>query len=239
LGEKPALERYDRQLRLEGWDQYRLMSSRVLVAGVGALGCEIAKNLALMGVGELILVDYDVVELSNLSRQMLYDDHDVGKPKAAVAEEKIRRINPHVSVAGLQRDIRQLPQEVFANADVLVSCVDNWPTRRWFNSVAVLHNRLLVDVAVDGYYGNVQVIVPRKTACIECHGDTLIPTDVQAAECSLRRRKPEDLVKELSEKAIDISLEIAEEFFKHNIKTVYDVKYVTTTRCRKAQQNSS
>jgi ubiquitin-activating enzyme E1 C len=225
LGEKPALERYDRQLRLEGWDQYRLMSSRVLVAGVGALGCEIAKNLALMGVGELILVDYDVVELSNLSRQMLYDDHDVGKPKAAVAEEKIRRMNPHVSVAGLQRDIRQLPQEVFANVDVLVSCVDNWPTRRWFNSVAVLHNRLLVDVAVDGYYGNVQVIVPRKTACIECHGDTLIPTDVQAAECSLRRRKPEDLVKELSEKAIDISLEIAEEFFKHNIKTVYDVKY--------------
>lgn len=225
MGEKPALERYDRQLRLEGWDQYRVSSSKVLVAGVGALGCEVAKNLALMGVGELLLVDYDVVELSNLSRQMLYTDDDIGKPKVAVAEERVRKMNPHVRVAGIHRDIRQLPTEVFSKADVIVSCVDNWPTRRWVNSVSVLAKRLLVDIAVDGYYGNIQVVVPRKTSCIECHSDTLIPVDIQAAECSLRRRRPEDLMKELGEKGVEIEIKIAEEFFKNNIKTIYDIKY--------------
>ncbi|MEM2237542.1 MAG: ThiF family adenylyltransferase [Candidatus Caldarchaeum sp.] len=225
MGESPTLARYDRQLRLDGWDQYKLMSAKVVIAGVGALGCEAAKNLALMGVGELLLVDNDVVELSNLSRQMLYMDEDVGKPKALVAEDRVKKMNPSINVVGLQMDVRQIPEEVFAKADVLVSCVDNWPTRRWINSMAVEVGKPLVDIATDAYYGNVQVVVPGKTACIECHAEALIPTEVQAAECSLRRRKPEDLIAELYEKGISLDRQEAEELFRHNIKTLYDIKY--------------
>ncbi|HDD40142.1 MAG TPA: ThiF family adenylyltransferase, partial [Nitrososphaeria archaeon] len=74
--EKEIMERYDRQLRVAGWNQEKLMKATVVVVGVGAIGCEVAKNLALMGVGRLILVDNDVIELSNLSRQMLFTDED-------------------------------------------------------------------------------------------------------------------------------------------------------------------
>ncbi|MEM4280606.1 MAG: ThiF family adenylyltransferase [Candidatus Caldarchaeum sp.] len=225
MGESPTLARYDRQLRLEGWDQYKLMSAKVVIAGVGALGCETAKNLALMGVGELLLVDNDVVELSNLSRQMLYVDEDVGKPKALVAENRVKKMNPSINVVSLQMDVRQIPEEVFAKADVLVSCVDNWPTRRWINSMAVELGKPLVDIATDAYYGNVQVVVAGKTACIECHAEALIPTEVQSAECSLRRRKPEDLIAELREKGISLDRQEAEKLFRHNIKTLYDIKY--------------
>ncbi len=225
LGEDPLLSRYDRQLRLDGWDQHKLMSAKVVVAGVGALGCETAKNLALMGIGELVLVDNDVVELSNLSRQMLYVDEDIGKEKAKVAEDRVKKMNPLVKVVGLQIDVRQVPADVFSKADVLVSCVDNWPTRRWLNSMAVELGKPLVDVATDGYYGNVQVVVAGETACIECHGDVLIPSDVKAAECSLRRRRPTDLVAELAEKGLFIEETEAEALFRNQIKTLYDIKY--------------
>ncbi|MEM1937223.1 MAG: ThiF family adenylyltransferase [Candidatus Caldarchaeum sp.] len=220
-----ALARYERQLRLEGWDQRRLASARVLVAGVGALGCEAAKNLALMGVGGLLLVDNDVVELSNLSRQMLYVDEDIGKPKAELAEQRVRRMNPLVQVVGMHKDVRNIPENVFSEFDVLVSCVDNWPTRRWINSMAVELGKPLVDLATDGYYGNVQTIIPRQTACIECHAEALIPLEVQAAECSLRRRKPEDLVSELKDRGVVVGVGEAAELFKHNVKTLYDIKY--------------
>ncbi|MCS6784486.1 MAG: ThiF family adenylyltransferase, partial [Candidatus Caldarchaeum sp.] len=95
------MTRYDRQMRLEGWNQQKLSVAKVLVAGIGALGCEVAKNLALMGVGELLLVDNDVVELSNLSRQMLYNDSDISQAKALVAEKRIAEMNPLVKVRGI------------------------------------------------------------------------------------------------------------------------------------------
>ncbi|MEM0349185.1 MAG: ThiF family adenylyltransferase [Candidatus Caldarchaeum sp.] len=229
MGEVDALSRYDRQLRLEGWDQSRLLSGRVVIAGVGALGCEVAKNLSLMGVGELLLIDNDYVELSNLSRQMLYTDQDIGQPKASTAEKKISMMNPLVKVKGLQTDVRRIPEETFGEVDVIVSAVDNWPTRRWINSMAVHVGTALVDVATDGYYGNVQTVIPRVTSCLECHAEALIPADIQASECSLRRRTPNDLVKELSERGIVLEVSEAEALFKYNIKTVYDIKFAPQT----------
>jgi len=226
LDESHIFARYDRQLRLEGWDQYRILTAKVVVAGVGALGCEVAKNLALMGVGKIFLVDNDHVELSNLSRQMLYVDDDIGRPKAVVAQERLIRMNPAIKVEAIESDIRKVEREVFEEADVILSCVDNWPTRRWINSMAVELDKPLVDVATDGYLGNVQTVIPRKTACIECHGEALIPSEVQAAECSLRKRIPENLVDDLKHKGIEISLKEAEKLFQFNIKTVYDIKFV-------------
>ncbi|MDJ0270684.1 MAG: ThiF family adenylyltransferase [Aigarchaeota archaeon] len=220
-----VLERYDRQLRLQGWDQSKIQAATVLIAGVGALGCEVSKNLALMGIGKLVLVDNDVVELSNLSRQMLFADSDIGMPKSVVAERRLREMNPHVATKALNGDVRQLSQELFKDVDVICACVDNWPTRRWLNSLAVELGKPLVDVAMEGFYANVQVIIPGKTACIECHGDSIIPKEVQVAECTLRKRKPEDLVNELKQHGVEISMEHAQALFKAGIKTVFDIKY--------------
>ncbi|MCX8203040.1 MAG: ThiF family adenylyltransferase [Nitrososphaeria archaeon] len=221
----PDLERYDRQMRIEGWDQELVMRSTVLIAGVGALGCEVAKNLALAGVGRLILVDRDVVELSNLNRQMLFLEEDVGKPKAIVAAERLKALNPHVKVEAYHSDLRDLREDVFAEADVICSCLDSWGIRRWLNSVAVMLSKPLVDGAMEGMVGNVQVVVPFRTACLECHSMTLIPREERLAECTLRKRTPEELMKELEEQGIQLPLETVGRLFAHNVKTVYDIKY--------------
>lgn len=219
------LERYDRQLRIEGWDQEKLSGARVMVVGVGATGCEVSKNLALMGVGKLILVDNDVVELSNLSRQMLFIDDDIGKPKAVIAADRLRKMNPHVEIQAYFDDVRNLGEEMFEEADILVSCLDNWPVRRWLNSLAIELDKPLVDLAMEGFYANLQIVIPKKTACLECYGEDLIPKEAQLAECTLRRRKPEDLIQDLKAQGIEISLKTAKELFKHDIKTIYDLKY--------------
>ena len=85
---------YDRQFRLEGWSQKLVKNSRVLIAGVGGLGCEIAKNLAMLGIGHLDLVDLDIIEHSNLNRQILFVGAKMGEPKAIVAARKLKEINP-------------------------------------------------------------------------------------------------------------------------------------------------
>lgn len=219
------MERYDRQLRVEGWDQNILLSSTVFIAGVGAIGGEVAKNLAMMGVGKLILADYDYVELSNLSRQLLFRDQDIGKGKASVAAERLREINPNVAVEAYGQDIRELGENILNEADLIFSCLDNWASRRWLNSVAVSIDKPLVDGAMNGFYGNVQMVLPGKTACLECQSINLIPREEKLAECTLKRRKPEHLVNDLKEHGITVNLEEAEKLFQLNIKTIYDIKY--------------
>lgn len=219
------LERYDRQIRIEGWDQENLTKAKIIIVGVGATGCEVSKNLALMGIGKLVLIDNDVIELSNLSRQMLFFDDDIGRPKAIVAADRLRKMNPLVKIEPYFEDVRNLDESVFKEADVLVSCLDNWPVRRWLNSLAVELNKPLVDIAMEGFYANLQIVIPKKTACLECYGEELMPKEMQLAECTLRRRKPEDLVQDLRQAGIEISQMVAEKLFEHDIKTVYDLKY--------------
>ncbi len=223
--ERKLLERYDRQLRVEGWDQERLTKSSVIIVGVGATGCEVSKNLALMGVGKLILIDNDVIELSNLSRQMLFLEEDIGKSKALVAAERLRKMNPFVEIEAYFEDVRNIDEGLFDKANVIASCLDNWPVRRWLNSLAIELNKPLVDIAMEGFYANLQVIIPGKTACLECHGEDLIPKEVQLAECTLKRRRPEDLVQDLKSAGVNVSLKLAKKLFDHNIKTIYDLKY--------------
>ncbi len=218
-------ERYDRQARTPGWDQSLIQSGTVVIVGVGALGCEVAKNLVLMGVGKLILIDNDVVELSNLSRQMLFTEEDIGRSKSEAAAEKLRILNRFVELIHYNSDVRQLPETIFEEADVICSCLDTWGVRRWLNSLTVSLRKPMVDGSIEGFYGNIQVVIPGKTACLECHGENLISKEERLAECTLRRRTPHELVKDLQDQGINISMEVANELFKLNIKTVYDLKY--------------
>lgn len=226
------LERYDRQIRISGWDQSSLLNASVLIVGVGATGCEVAKNLCLAGVGKLILVDNDVIELSNLNRQMLFTDSDIGLQKAIVAKERLQRMAPYIRIEAYHEDVRKIGEDVLRDVDVICSCLDNWPTRRWLNSLAVELRKPLVDTAMEGFYSNVQVVIPGKTACLECYGDILIPKEEQIAECTLRRRKPEDIVSDLEKHGIEVSLEDAKRLFELGIKTVYDLKYAQIERSR-------
>jgi len=175
-------ERYSRQLLLKEWDQKKLERSCVLVVGLGALGSVVALNLAMMGVRKLILVDFDTVELSNLSKQLLYEEKDIGKPKVEVAAEKLRRINSEIEVKALNEDIRKVDKSYFEKSNVVVDGLDTFEVRRWLNSMCVDLLKPLVHGGFYGWYGNVQVVIPFKTACLECQ--PLIPPEKLQKMCT-------------------------------------------------------
>jgi molybdopterin/thiamine biosynthesis adenylyltransferase len=165
------LERYDRQLRVWGVEaQERLRRSTALVVGVGGLGSPVAMYLAAAGVGRLVLVDPEVVELSNLNRQVLHWTTDLGRAKVESAAEKLRRLNPHVEVVAVRRRIESLEDAVqlVREVDVVVDCLDNWRTRFLINEACVRLGKPLVHAAVRGLYGQLMVVKPGEGPCLRC-----------------------------------------------------------------------
>ena len=160
---------YDRQFRLDGWNQKLIKKSRVLIAGVGGLGCEIAKNLAMLGVGHLDLVDLDVIEHSNLNRQILFAGAKTGKPKATVAAKKLQEINPNITVKGYHTSLERLDPAIYAAVDVVVGGLDSMIARFNLNAQCVRFKKPLVDGGVVGYHGHIYTIFPYENACFECY----------------------------------------------------------------------
>lgn len=184
--------RYARHYLLEGWDQDIVKNSSVLVVGVGALGCEIAKNLALVGVGRLHLVDMDTIELSNLSRQMLFFERDRGRYKAEVAAERIKEMNPSVRTFHYTTRFQDLPPEVLSSADVFAGGLDTFSARFALNHLAVRLRKVYIDGAATGFRGNVQVIVPdgleqvgKRTPCMRCLYPVPPSDDTGSVACTL------------------------------------------------------
>jgi molybdopterin/thiamine biosynthesis adenylyltransferase len=155
------LLRYSRQIMLPQVDvagQEKLLASRVLVIGAGGLGSPAAMYLAAAGVGQLVIADHDVVELSNLQRQLLHHDSDIGRPKAASASDTLRAINPDVAVTPLATRLEgpQLAGEV-RQAQVVLDCSDNFDTRFAVNAACVRHRTPLVSGAAIRMEGQVAV----------------------------------------------------------------------------------
>jgi len=175
MAEETVAFRYARHLLLEGWDQEALRDSSVMVVGVGALGCEIAKNLALAGVGTIHLVDMDIIEMSNLSRQLLFRETDRGRNKAEVAAEWISGANPDVDVIPHQGKFQDLPMAVFEDIDLILGGLDSFEARFQLNELAWRLGKVYIDSAATGFKGNVQLIIPPgaedvgpRTACLKC-----------------------------------------------------------------------
>lgn len=175
-------DRYNRQKLIPEWNQEIIDQSTVLILGVGALGSVLAVNLALTGVRKLILVDFDTIELSNLNRQLLFSDVDIGKNKAEVAVEKLKLVNPHIEVEAHPYAMEDLPKKVIKQIDIIASCLDTFQGRRWANSLAIREKKPLVTGGMYGFMGNVQVVLPYETACFECQ--PLIPQEKLAQACS-------------------------------------------------------
>jgi len=163
--------RYSRSLMLsDDGDrrQLRLKHARVLLLGLGGLGCPVATTLAGAGVGQLTLIDGDKVELSNLPRQSLYQTADIGKAKAEVAAARLRLQNPHPRLTVLQcrPDDQQLRQAI-ADCDVLVDCSDNLPARLQLNRLAREAGKPLFAGAVSGSSAQLYLL-NSQTACYQC-----------------------------------------------------------------------
>ncbi|MFX1528001.1 MAG: ThiF family adenylyltransferase [Promethearchaeota archaeon] len=172
---------YDRQFRLEGWSQKLVKNSRILIAGVGGLGCEIAKNLAMLGVGHLDLVDLDIIEHSNLNRQILFTGVKIGAPKAIAAAKKLTEINPNIIVKGYHTSLERLDPLVYQMADVVIGGLDSMNARLNLNAQCIRFRKPLVDGGVSGYHGHIYTIFPYQNACYECNPLPIGESDEMAA----------------------------------------------------------
>ena len=175
--------RYSRHILLPGIGesgQKRLLGSRALIIGLGGLGSPAAMYLAASGVGELVLSDYDYVELSNLQRQIIHTSADLGRDKVDSARDAIARLNPEISVEALAHalDDEDLEDEV-RRADVVVDACDNFETRFELNEVCWRTGTPLVSGAAVRLEGQVSVFDPRdsESPCFHC-----LYGDVDAAE---------------------------------------------------------
>jgi len=146
-----------------------LRAKRVVIAGAGGLGSVISIYLAVAGVGKIRLIDHDTVELSNLNRQVLYGDGDIGKKKAQVAVRKLQALNPEISVEAVTETITEdNALELLGRFDAIVDAMDNLPTRYILNSVAVNQRVPLFHGAVRGFEGRATTIIPGITPCLKC-----------------------------------------------------------------------
>ncbi len=165
-------DRYRRHLSLpemglEG--QQKLLEARVLLIGAGGLGCPLALYLAAAGIGRLGLVDDDVVDASNLQRQVLYQTSDVGRPKVEVARERILALNPDVEVVAYRERLASSNAlEVFENYDVVVDGTDNFPTRYLSNDACVLLGKPNVYGSIFRFEGQASVFDARIGPCYRC-----------------------------------------------------------------------
>jgi molybdopterin/thiamine biosynthesis adenylyltransferase len=168
---KQTKNRYDRQIRIPGWNQFKLKQARVFIAGMGALGNEVAKNLALVGVGNLLLLDFDRVEYTNLNRTVLFSTEDVGLPKVLAAAKSIRRLNPLIRVTTFNTTLQDLLYRrlrTLNKMDLFIGCLDNREARFILNHLSVKNRIPYVDGGMLNAMGSVRVSIPPYTPCLEC-----------------------------------------------------------------------
>lgn len=175
------LLRYSRQILLPQFDvegQEKLLNSRALIIGLGGLGSPAAMYLAAAGVGSLVLNDYDVVDLSNLQRQIAHGMENVGEAKPVSARKTLERLNPDVRITELADRLEgsQLERAV-ARADIVLDCSDNFATRFAINTACVKTRTPLVSGAVIRFEGQLAVFTPgiENSPCYNClyadHGE--------------------------------------------------------------------
>ena len=166
------LERYRRQLTIpeigtEG--QRKLAASSVLVVGAGGLGGPLLYALAGVGVGRLVVVDGDTVSLSNLNRQFLFDQADLGRSKAGEGARRLSRSTPDPRVEGVEAWLdEKTGMELLADCQLAVAAVDNLPARLALNAACAKRKIPLVNGGVEGWYGSVMAVEFGKTPCLAC-----------------------------------------------------------------------
>mmetsp|Transcript_15843 Transcript_15843/g.41730 ORF Transcript_15843/g.41730 Transcript_15843/m.41730 type:complete len:588 (-) Transcript_15843:19-1782(-) len=167
-----AQPRYDHSMAGLGEANFeKLRTCKVLVVGAGGIGCELLKNLVLVGCEKLTVVDLDTIDVSNLNRQFLFRKKHVGKSKAVVAGEAIKRFNPNVEVEAIHGNIITNPLfkvDWFRGFDAVINALDNVDARRHVNRMCLAADKPLIEAGTTGFLGQVFCIRKGETACYEC-----------------------------------------------------------------------
>lgn len=187
----------------------RLSQIKLLIIGAGGLGCELLKDLAYMGFSHIHIIDMDTIDLSNLNRQFLFRKSDIGRSKAEVAAEFIRKRLPHCNVVAHCKRIQDMDVDFYRQFNIVVCGLDSILARRWINGLLLslleydeASNVLdqstvipMIDGGTEGFKGNARLILPGLTACIECTLD-LYPPQVTFPLCTIatKPRLPEHCI---------------------------------------------
>ena len=149
--------------------QERLKKAHIFIAGAGGLGSPVSLYLAVAGVGTITIVDMDVVDQTNLNRQILHFDRDIGRKKTASAREKLQEINPDITVNAIDVRIDETnAADLVGKADGIVDAMDNYPTRYLLNEVAIAKEIPFFHGGIYGFYGQATTIIPGTTPCLKC-----------------------------------------------------------------------
>ena len=171
---KNQIERYSRQIILKKIGvigQKKLLKSNVLIVGVGGLGSPIAIYLSALGIGKIGIVDKDNVEISNLSRQIIFTTNDIKKNKSSTAINKLRKINPNIQFQSFNKKltIKNINQ-IAKNFDLIVDGSDNFRTRFLINDYCLKNKKILVSGAISRFDGQVYTFdfSKKKSPCLRC-----------------------------------------------------------------------
>src|SRR5919198_2955860 len=166
------LQRYSRQIMLEeiGFvGMEKLRDANVCVVGVGGIGNPVVTQLTAMGIGKLKVVDRDIVEISNLHRQHLYTEDDIGKVKVEVAVEHLRRLNPAVEIEAVPVSVTKYTAEnIVKGSDIVIDALDSIEARYALNDSCIKFNIPFIYAGALGMLGSVCTILPNKSACLRC-----------------------------------------------------------------------
>ena len=171
---KSQIERFSRQIILKNigpLGQKKIIQSKILIVGMGGLGCPVAEFLTRAGVGSLGIVDYDNVDISNIHRQSLYDSADLKKPKVKAAQKKLKKINPETKIICHQIKLDETNfMKIIKNYDLIVDGSDNFKTKFLINDFCIKSKKILVAGAISKFDGHIFTFnfKNKKTPCLRC-----------------------------------------------------------------------
>jgi len=165
-------DKFDRQKRISGWDQKKISDATVMVIGVGATGNEVVKNLVLTGIGKLILIDYDFINISNLNRCVLFDVRSAQEKdyKVDVVKNACEELNPDTEIIPIKKDLKDIDKKLYEKSDVICSCLDNVEARIEANNYAYYYGVPFVDSGIEEFFGSIQSVYSgeKDAACLQC-----------------------------------------------------------------------
>ena len=171
---KKQIDRYSRQIILKKVGivgQKKLLKSSVLIIGAGGLGSPIAIYLAALGIGKIGIIDKDYVDLSNLSRQIIFETNDIKKSKSSAAITKLKKINPDIQLKSFNKNLTSLNiNQVAKNFDLIIDGSDNFKTRFLINNYCVKNKKILISGAISKFDGQVYTFnfTKKKSPCLRC-----------------------------------------------------------------------
>ena len=185
---KKDIERYSRQIVLKDISflgQKKIIKSKVLIVGMGGLGCPVADSLTRCGVGTLGIIDHDIINISNLHRQSLYDSNDVGKFKVDIASKKIKKINPKIKVFKYREKIKKNNvKEILKKFDIVIDGSDNFSTKFLLNEYSIKLKKILIVGAISKFDGHVFTFdfSKKNEPCLKCFYQTNPSEDILNCE---------------------------------------------------------